>query len=480
MTTSATSSTSSSSTEPSAEVRHRVLIVDDEPEMAAVIEQALVRRGYVATQQHSADSAWEVLEREDYDVVITDINMRGMNGVELTEKIVQNRHDIPVIVITAFGSVESATAVLRAGAYDFITKPFEIEQLVVAVERAIQNSRLRDEVKRLREEVARAKPTSELLGESPAMRKVHETISRVAETDATVLVTGESGTGKELVARALHKRSKRKDGPFIAINCAAMPEGLLESELFGHAKGAFTDAKAAKKGLFLDASNGTLFLDEIGEMPAGMQAKLLRALEERTVRPVGGTAETPFDARILAATNRDLESLVESGRFREDLYYRVNVVQLALPPLRARGGDVLALAQQFITRYSEPMGKKVRGFSSAVGERLLAYAWPGNVRELQNCVERALALARFEELTVEDLPPKVRDFKSSFVVVATEDPTDLVTMEEVERRYIQRVMEAVGQNKTQAAKVLGFDRTTLYRKLERYKLGGGPIPGAKD
>ena len=259
-----------------------------------------------------------------------------------------------------------------------------------------------------------------------------------------------------------------------------MPEALLESELFGHAKGAFTDAKTAKRGLFLDASNGTLFLDEIGEMPPGMQAKLLRALEERTVRPVGGTAETPFDARILAATNRDLESLVESGRFREDLYYRVNVVQLPLPPLRARGGDVLALAQQFITRYSEPMGKKVRGFSSAVGERLLAYAWPGNVRELQNCIERALALARFEELTVEDLPPKVRDFKPSFVVVATEDPTDLVTMEEVERRYIQRVMEAVGQNKTQAAKVLGFDRTTLYRKLERYKLGGGTTAGAKD
>ena len=462
----------------SPEVRHRILIVDDEPEMATVIEQALTRRGYLATQQHSADGAWELLEREDFDVVVTDINMRGMNGIELTERIAKNRHDVPVIVITAFGSVETATAVLRAGAYDFITKPFEIDQLVVGVERAIQNRRLREEVKRLREEVARSKPVSELLGDSPAMKKVHETISRVAETDATVLVTGESGTGKELVARALHKRSKRKDGPFIAINCAAMPEALLESELFGHVKGAFTDAKATRKGLFVEASNGTLFLDEIGEMPIGMQAKLLRSLEERSVRPVGGTAEIPFDARIIAATNRDVESLVESGRFREDLYYRINVVHLALPPLRSRGGDVLALAQQFINRYSEPMGKKVKGFSSPVAERLLAYSWPGNVRELQNCIERALALARFEELTVEDLPPKVRDYKPSFVVVATEDPTDLVTMEEVERRYIQRVMEAVGQNKTQAAKVLGFDRTTLYRKLERYKLGGAPTSGA--
>ncbi len=472
---SATGPSSKAKAPPVSEVRHRILVVDDEPEMATVIEEALLRRGYVVAKQHTADGAWELLEREDFDVVITDINMRGMNGVELTERIAQNRPAVPVIVITAFGSIETATAVLRAGAYDFITKPFEIDHLVVGVERAIMNRRLREEVKRLREEVARTKPTSELLGESPAMKKVHETIARVADTDATVLVTGESGTGKELVARALHERSKRAGRPFIAFNCASMPETLVESELFGHAKGAFTDAKTAKKGLFLDASNGTLFLDEVGDMPLGMQAKLLRALEERMVRPVGGPGETSFDARIIAATNRDLESLVESGQFREDLYYRINVVQLALPPLRARGGDVLALTQQFINRYSEPMGKKVRGFSSAVGERLLAYAWPGNVRELQNCVERALALARFEELTVEDLPPKVRDFKPSFVVVATEDPTDLVTMEEVERRYIQRVMEAVGQNKTQAAKVLGFDRTTLYRKLERYKLGGAPI-----
>ncbi len=460
--------------------RQRILVVDDEPEMATVIEQALTRRGYDVTQLQSADAAWELLEREDFDVVVTDINMKGMNGVELTERSARNRHDVPVIVITAFGSLETATAVLRAGAYDFITKPFEIDQLVVGVERAIQNRRLREEVKRLRAEVGRSKPTSELMGDSSAMQKVHETIARVAETDATILITGESGTGKELVARALHKRSKRGEGPFIAINCAAMPESLLESELFGHVRGAFTDAKGAKKGLFLDASGGTLFLDEIGEMPQGMQAKLLRALEERTVRAVGASTETPFDARIIAATNRDLESLVEAGRFREDLYYRINVVHLALPPLRARGGDVLALAQQFITRYAEPMGKKVRGFSSAVGERLLAYAWPGNVRELQNCVERALALARFDEVTVEDLPPKVRDYKPSFVVVATEDPTDLVTMEEVERRYIDRVMEAVGQNKTQAAKVLGFDRTTLYRKLERYKLGGATPTGKQD
>jgi len=467
-----TSESTTTSTLP--EPRQRVLIVDDEPEMANVIEQALSRRGYEAVQLNSANAAWDLLEREDFDVVVTDLNMRGMSGVELTDRVAKNRKDLPVIVITAFGSLETAIATLRAGAYDFITKPFDIDQLVVAVERAAQNKRLRDEVKRLRAEVERSKPNPDFVGDGPAMRKVHEVIARVAETDATVLVTGESGSGKELVARDVHKRSKRGSGPFVAINCAAVTESLLESELFGHVKGAFTDAKNGKRGLFVEASGGTLFLDEIGEMPLGMQAKLLRALEERSVRPVGGTTETPFDARLVTATNRDLESLVESGRFREDLYYRINVVHVDLPPLRARGNDVLSLAQHFITRLAEPMGKKVSGFSSAVAERLLSYSWPGNVRELQNCIERAIALARFEELTVEDLPPKVREYKASYVVVATEDPSDLVTMEEVERRYIQRVMEAVGQNKTQAAKILGFDRTTLYRKLERYKLGGPP------
>ncbi len=452
--------------------RARVLVVDDEPEMTRVIEQALTRRNYEVATRQSAEAAWESLEREDFDVVVTDLNMRGMNGVELTERVAKNRKDLPVIVITAFGSLETAIATMRAGAYDFLTKPFEIDQLVVAVERAITNAALREEVKRLREEVARTKPSAEFIGDSPAMRKVHEVISRVADSDATVLVTGESGSGKELVARDLHKRSRRKDGPFVAINCAALPEPLLESELFGHVKGAFTDARTASRGLFLQASGGTLFLDEIGEMAPGMQAKLLRALEERSVRPVGGTTETAFDARIVAATNRDLESLVESGKFREDLYYRVNVVHVEVPPLRARGNDVLLLAQLFVQRFATSLGKNVKGISDAVAERLLSYSWPGNVRELQNCIERAVALARFEELTVEDLPPKVREYKPSFVVVATEDPTDLVTMEEVERRYIQRVLEAVGQNKTQAAKVLGFDRTTLYRKLERYKLGG--------
>jgi two-component system response regulator AtoC len=449
----------------------RVLVVDDEPEMAAVVEQSLGRRGYAAVRETNGDAAWERLEQQDFDVVVTDLNMRGMSGIALTERIVKNRKDLPVIVLTAFGSLETAIATLRAGAYDFLTKPFDIDQLIVALERAIQNKQLKEEVKRLRAEVARSLPSADFIGESSTIRKLHEVIARVADTDATVLITGESGSGKELVSRAIHQRSKRNTGPFVAINCAAVPETLLESELFGHVKGAFTDAKTSKRGLFAEASGGTLLLDEIGEMPLGMQAKLLRALETRSVRPVGSATEIPFDARILAATNRDLESLIDSGRFREDLFYRINVVHLDVPPLRARGRDVLSIAQHFIGKLAPSMGKTVRGFSAEVAERLLSYTWPGNVRELQNCVERALALAQFDELTVEDLPPKVREYTSSFVVVAAEDPTELVTMEEVERRYIQRVLEAVGQNKTQAAKVLGFDRTTLYRKLERYKLG---------
>jgi transcriptional regulator with PAS, ATPase and Fis domain len=332
----------------------------------------------------------------------------------------------------------------------------------------MQHKSLREEVKRLKEAVATTNRMDDLIGDSIGMRKVYDLMERVAETDATVLVTGESGTGKELVARALHRRSIRQKGPFVAINCAAMPETLLESELFGHVKGAFTDAKNARPGLFQQASSGTLFFDEIGEMPLGMQPKLLRALQERTARPVGGTDEIPFDTRIIAATNRDLETLVEAGKFREDLFYRINVVRLEVPPLRMRSNDVLLLAQYFLEKIAQRSAKKVVGISSAAAEKLLAYEWPGNVRELQNCIERAVALTRYDTLVVEDLPEKIRDYRSTNIVVATEDASQLLPMEEVERRYILRVLKTVGGNKTTAAKVLGFDRRTLYRKLERY------------
>jgi two-component system response regulator HydG len=260
----------------------------------------------------------------------------------------------------------------------------------------------------------------------------------------------------------------------VAINCAAVPETLLESELFGHARGAFTDAKTARAGLFVQASGGTLFLDEIGELPVGLQPKLLRALQERKVRPLGGEGEVSIDARIIAATNRDLESAVAERVFREDLYYRINVIQIELPPLRARGSDVLRLAQYFLERCASSASKRIRGLSSTAAQRLVSYSWPGNVRELQNCIERAVALAQYDDIVVEDLPEKIRTYHHSHVVVAGEDPSELVSMEELERRYVQRVLEAAGGNKTLAARILGFDRTTLYRKLDRYGLGGEP------
>jgi two-component system response regulator HydG len=308
------------------------------------------------------------------------------------------------------------------------------------------------------------------------MREVYDLIEGVASSDATVLVTGESGTGKELVARAIHGRSRRSRGPMVAINCAAMPENLLESELFGHARGAFTDARTAELGLFQRANHGTVFLDEIGDMPLGLQPKLLRVLQERVVRPVGGREEIPIDVRVIAATNRDLESAVEEGRFREDLYYRINVVLVPLPPLRSRGGDILPLAQHFLLHFAARADKKVSGIAPAAAEKLVTYPWPGNVRELQNCMERAVALTRFEQVRVDDLPEKVRAYRRSHVLVTSDDPSELVPLEEVERRYLARVMEAVNGNKTAAARILGIERKRLYRMLERLEVRQSKTP----
>jgi two-component system response regulator AtoC len=444
-------------------VERRILIIDDDRSMCDVLDAELKRRGFEVTTTTVPENALHRLSEGDFDLVLTDINMHGMSGVDLCQKIVQSREDLPVVVMTAYGSMESAIAAIRAGAYDFVTKPFEMDDIALTIERALKHRALREEVKRLRRAVTDSQKFDDILGTSPAMKKMYDLVARVAETETTALVTGESGTGKELVAKAIHQRSPRRDGPFVAINCAAMPENLLESELFGHVKGAFTDARTSRPGLFIRASKGTLFLDEIGEMPAGMQAKLLRALQERTVRPVGGDQEQPFDSRIVAATNRDLETEVEEKRFREDLFYRINVVRIRVPPLRARGSDILLLAQHFLQRYSQ----RVVGIKSNAADKLLSYTWPGNVRELQNCVERAVALAQFDHVGIDDLPERVREFKSSRVTVESNDPAELLPMEEVERRYILRVLEAVGGNKTLAAQVLGFDRRTLYRKLER-------------
>jgi two-component system response regulator HydG len=446
----------------------KILIVDDDLAFCQTLERGLARRGFEVACQQGGEQALMWLADHEVDVVLTDLRMRGMDGLALCERVATNRPDVPVVVISAFGTYETAVAAMRAKAYDFVSKPVELDQLGFTLERAAKHRSLSEEVKRLRHNGAAAPRDEELLGSSLAMRKVHELVERVAGTDTTVLLTGETGTGKELVARALHRASTRRDQPFVAVNCAAIPEALLESELYGHAQGAFTEAHAARAGLMAQAGEGTLFLDEIGELPAGLQPKLLRALQERRLRPVGQDGELPFNARVICATNLDLDAAVEEGRFRSDLYFRINVVQIELPPLRARGMDVLTLAQHFVEKFAKQAGKAMTGISKNAAERLLDYTWPGNVRELQSCVERAVALAQFEEILVEDLPERIRRYRRSQIVLSSDDPGELVPLEEVERRYILRVLEACGWRRMEAARILKLDRKTLYRKLERY------------
>jgi DNA-binding NtrC family response regulator len=444
------------------------MVVDDDRSMCELIEADLGRRGFHISWYTSAEEAFRVLQDGAFDAVLTDLMMPDMNGIDLCDRIVSNRPDVPVIVITAFGSLETAVKAIRAGAYDFVTKPVEMDMLALTLERAVKHRVLQEKVKTLNEVVERTKKFDELLGASVPMQNLYDQLSRMADSESTVLITGESGTGKELVARILHKQSRRHGGPFVAINCAALPETLLESELFGHIRGAFTDARSARKGLFLQAEGGTLLLDEIGDFPLSLQPKLLRALEERALRPIGGDREIPFDVRVIATTNRDLESAVEEGRFREDLFFRINVIQVELPPLRARGTDILLLAQHFMEQFATRSGKQVVGSSQAVAEKLLDYSWPGNVRELRNAIERAVALTQYEKLVVEDLPEKIRAYRSTDIIIGSGDPAELVSMEEVERRYILHVLQSAGGNKTLAARLLGLDRKTLYRKLRLY------------
>ncbi len=449
-------------------MRGRILVIDDDRSMCELLEAGLKRLGFQVFTRTSAEETFCNLGKEEIDAVVTDLNMPGLNGLALCERIAANRPDLPVIVITAFGSLDTAVAAIRAGAYDFITKPFDLDFLALALDRAVRFRTLKDEVKRLQHAVAASRRFQDLIGESPAMKEVYDLISRIAGSEASILLLGETGTGKELAALAIHRLSRRAEGPFLAVNCAAMPEALLESELFGHTKGAFTDARADRQGLFLKGHGGTLFLDEIGDLPLSLQPKLLRVLQERAIRPVGSDQEIPVDVRVMAATNHDLEALVEEKRFREDLFFRLNVIQVRMPPLRARGSDILLLAQHFLEHFAGRSGKRVSGISSSVAAKLLDYSWPGNVRELRNCIERAVALTPFEQLAVEDLPEKIRNYSRSQVLLASDNPEELAPLAEVERRYILRVLEAAGNNKTQAARILGLDRKTLYRKLEQF------------
>jgi two-component system response regulator HydG len=448
----------------------RILIVEDDRSMGEMLEADLRLRDLETIWHPTAEEVLAQLQDDDVDVVLTDLKLVGLSGLDLCARIVANRPDIPVVVLTAFGSMETAMAAIRAGAYDFVNKPVDMDALALVLERALQHHALQAKVNTLSAALAQSQRFEAFIGESLPMQQLYQQLARIASSDAAVLITGESGTGKELVAQALHRQSRRATGPFVPVNCPALPPTLLESELFGHVRGAFTDARTERTGLFVQADGGTVLLDEIGDFPLDLQPKLLRVLETSTVRPVGSSKERHVDVRVFTATNRDLDAAVEAGRFREDLFYRINVITLAVPPLRDRGTDILLLAQHFLVRCAARSGKPMLGITEGAAAKLLEYAWPGNVRELRNAIERAVALTRYERLVVEDLPEKIRTYHTSHLLIGSENSTELISMEEVERRYIQHVLTAVGGNKTLAARILGFDRKTLYRKLAQYGL----------
>lgn len=450
-------------------MRGLICIIEDEADMCEYLEETLGRREFEISTYQTGTSGLAAIAEKEFDTVLVDINLPDISGLQVCAKIIENIPDVPVIVMTAFGNMETAISAIRAGAYDFVTKPLDIEILSLALDRAVRYRNLQETVKKLSDNTNSTDLFGDIIGQSQAMEEMFKQLRRIADSEATLLITGESGVGKELTAQAVHSNSRREKKPLISINCAAMPGQLLESELFGYVKGAFTDARTAKKGLFQEADGGTLFLDEIGEIPIDLQPKLLRVLEERRVRPLGGVNEIPVDVRIIAATNRDLDTAVEEGLFREDLFYRLNVIKLAIPPLRSRGTDILLLANKFIEQFAKKQKREVTGITEAAVQKLLDYSWPGNVRELRNAVEHAVALTQFEKIVPEDLPAKVASYTSDQLLIPSEDPMDLVSLETMEKRYIQHVLKSTSANKTLTARILKIDRKTLYRKLQSYE-----------
>lgn len=444
--------------------KQKVLVVEDEELMRSILRTLLDEAGYEVLTADSSESALRVFPENDVAVTLTDIKMAGMDGLALLDRIKSIDEHALVIVMTAFSSVDSAIAALRKGAYDYITKPFVNEDLLQTVKNAIQNRALFSENRALRRELNRQYNFPEIVGASKKMQDVFRLVGKVADTNANVLIQGESGTGKELIARSIHFNSSRSAKPFLAVNCGALPESLLESELFGHARGAFTGAVADKKGLFRSAEGGTLFLDEVGEMPQPLQVKLLRALQEHEVTPVGSSTAVKFDARIIAATNRDLEKEVEVENFREDLFYRLNVIEITLPPLRERSDDVASLVRHFAAKSAANQSTVQKPIDATAMTALCGYGWPGNVRELENTIERAFILSG-DNLDIESLPAKIRNAAGSAIPSSAEQST----LEEVERRYVLETLQSAGEDKVAAAKILGIDLSTLYRKLKRYE-----------
>jgi len=445
-----------------------ILVVDDDLTHRTMLRTLLSGWGYTVVEADDGSTAIEKARQRPFDLILMDIRMIKVSGLQAMMEIKAYNPAIPVVIMTAYASVETALDALKNGAYDYLTKPLDFDELRLTLERAMDHTRLREENRQLRESIGNRFDRRNIIGRSPAMVRLLETVAQVAASEATVLITGESGTGKEMIGGAIHFNSPRKDGPFVKINCAAITETLLESELFGHEKGAFTGAYRRKEGRFVQAHGGTLFLDEISEMSMAMQVKLLRVLQDMEITRVGGEGVIKVDVRIVAATNKDLLRLAESGRFREDLYYRLNVVGLTLPPLRERKEDIPLLAQQFLQTFSEKNNKTIKGFTPQAMDRLIRHDWPGNVRELMNAVERSIVLSRSEYLGEEDLPLVPPEPKTESCPQTAEKIDGDLSLDEIEKAAIMKVLDASNGNKSEAARRLGITRKTLLKKLREY------------
>ncbi|NJB69158.1 two-component system NtrC family response regulator [Desulfobaculum xiamenense] len=454
---------------------HNILVLDDERNYLVVLEAMLDEAGYNVTALSDPELALAYLEESEVDVLVTDMKMPKLSGREVLERVQRNYPHIPVLIMTAFGSIESAVEAMRLGAFDYITKPFSNEQLMLSIAKATQLADMHRSNRLLRENLEERYGLHNIIGKSKVMRQVLEMVDKAAPSRSTVLIEGDSGTGKELVARAIHFASPRKDAPFVSVNCMALAPGVLESELFGHEKGSFTGAVASRRGRFELANGGTLFLDEIGELTPELQVKLLRVLQERKFERVGGAREIEVDIRVVTATNVDLAQAVQAGSFREDLYYRLNVVRIHMPPLRERREDIPLLAAHFLAKYATENAKDIHGFSSEALNYITGYEWPGNVRQLQNVIERCVVLASGTSITVDDLPAEVRDEESQFKSAVDLLPARLNlgdTLEKIEGALVRRALARNDFVKVKAAEALGISKSLLQYKLKKYNITG--------
>ena len=449
----------------------RILVVDDEENLRLVVRSFLRRAGYEVEVAAGGEEALALIETFGPDAILTDVRMPKMGGLDLLATLKAKGSEITVIVMSAYGSIDLAIEAIKAGAYDYIPKPFKADEVLLTLKKAEERESLRRENRALKQEIHKKAQFEELLSKSPAMQAVFKTVAKIADYKTTALITGESGVGKELIARAIHSRSNRRSHPFIAVNCGAIPENLLESELFGHKRGAFTDATNDRTGLFEQATGGTLLLDEIGELPLPLQVKLLRVLQEETIRPLGDTRDLKIDVRILAATHRDLSAETKAGRFREDLFYRINVLPIHIPPLRDRKEDITLLVDHFTARNNLRFATNLRGVDAEARKLLIEYSWPGNVRELENTIERAMVLAEHDVLTAEDLPERIRDAKDPVQLHLMSGELSIKkTSRVVEEILIRRALTKTKGNRTRAAEVLEISHRALLYKIKEYAI----------